>query len=128
MSELRQGTCAPCADMPGTGAAAVFCAIRPGAPQLPYMAGIWTGDQRRCPHAQPCNARVAVMTMDFLARLWAERRAKELQRHQLRRLIAETRKATADLAPKFAAVKAIREARMRQDGATGFIMVQGSNK
>ena len=68
------------------------------------------------------------MTMDFLAQLWAEQRVKELERHQLRGLVAETRKATADLAPKFAAAKQMREARMRQDGADGFIMVQGTNK
>ncbi len=61
--------------------------------------------------------------MDPIAMLWAKRQMELVERADLRRLIIETREAEAKFRPIRDAYFAKVKARMRQDGPTGFVMV-----
>jgi hypothetical protein len=59
-----------------------------------------------------------------LALAWAERELARLQRIELHRLADEIRQQQSELAPMRAKAEAMRKSNMRQDGPTGFVMVQ----
>lgn len=65
--------------------------------------------------------------LDEIAMMWARKRADELQRRideaELRSIVSDMRAAQRECAPFIARSIADRQARMRQDGPTGFVMV-----
>ena len=66
--------------------------------------------------------------MDEIAKMWARKRLKDLQarrdRAELARIITEMKEAQAEAAPIIHKAWLDREARMRQDGPFGFVMVR----
>ena len=62
--------------------------------------------------------------MNELARLYAEKRLEQLERAEMRKIVADLRESQANLRPLIAEANARQKARMRQDGPTGFVMVQ----
>jgi hypothetical protein len=61
--------------------------------------------------------------MNPLARLWAEHQLERLQRRELARMADDIRKLQGELRPALERARAEREARLRMDGPTGFVMV-----
>lgn len=61
--------------------------------------------------------------MNPLARLYLERQVELLQRRQLARMAEDIRQMQSELRPAFERARAEREARLRMDGPTGFVMV-----
>ena len=61
--------------------------------------------------------------MNELARLWAQKRLRDLKKSELRQLAADVRKGFAQIEPLRKEANARRQANMRQDGANGFVMV-----
>lgn len=61
--------------------------------------------------------------MNIVLRLYLERRLERLQRAELRRTCEEAREAQAKLAPLLQRRREQEKARRRQDGPSGFVMV-----
>ena len=61
--------------------------------------------------------------MNELARLWAQKRLRELEDAELRKLACDIRMLNAEMEPIRKQADATRKRNMRQDGATGFVMV-----
>jgi hypothetical protein len=61
--------------------------------------------------------------MNNLARLWAEKRLKQLQERELRNLVKEANEAMRSVRPLMREANERRKADMRQDGLDGFVMV-----
>ena len=66
--------------------------------------------------------------MDEIAKMWARKRLADLQarrdRAELARIITEMKEAQAEAAPFVRKAMLARDARMRQDGPFGFVMVR----
>lgn len=62
--------------------------------------------------------------MDPLARMWAEKRLKQLQLQELRRSVCELKQLQNELHPLIVRATELRHSNMRQDGPFGFVMVQ----